>query len=113
MTADLIPGLEPHKRTPVFTEDTVPAGLLGDHSTKDGVWGLIHVEEGKLRYFVTDPRRPPSEQVLTPATAPGVVEPTILHRVEPVGTVRFYVQFLRDPQHAASQNSNPDPMLTK
>lgn len=95
MTASLPPGLQPYKRTAIFTETTVPAGLLGDHATKDGVWGLIRVEHGELRYAITDPRRDPSTQILTPSGAPGLVEPTILHRVEPLGAVRFYVEFLR------------------
>ena len=95
MTTNLSDGLEPYKRTATFTEDTVPAGLLAEHSTKVGVWGLIHIEEGKLRYVVTDPRRASTEAMLTPECEPGIVEPTILHRVEPVGAVRFHVQFLR------------------
>lgn len=94
MSAQVPPGLAPYKRTSAFTETTVPGALLKDHSTKEGVWGLIHVEHGQLRYCVTDPRRPASERVLTPGE-PGVVEPTILHRVEPLGPVRFHVEFLR------------------
>ena len=94
MTA-LPPGLRRYKRTPTFTKDTVPAGLLRDHSTNDGTWGLIRVEEGRLLYVVTDPRRPNTERVLTPADRPGVVEPTVLHRVEPQGPVRFHVEFFR------------------
>ena len=94
MSAQLPEGLVPYHRTGTFTEATVPAALLNDHSTKDGTWGLIHVEEGRLRYCVTDPRRTASERVLTPGE-PGVVEPTILHRVEPIGPVRFHVEFLR------------------
>lgn len=86
---------KPYKRTAVFTEATVPQGLLRAHSTKDGAWGLIHVLEGALVYRITDPRRPPSETVLTPAAEPGVVEPTILHEVAPQGAVRFYVEFHR------------------
>ncbi len=105
MKTDLPPDLEPYKRTAAFTERTVPAGLLADHSTKDGVWGLIHVEEGKLRYLVTDPRRASTDELLTPNTAPGLVEPTILHRVEPLGTVRFHVEFLRDPTNDGRQTS--------
>ena len=100
MTAHLPEGLEPYKRTAAFTETTVPAALLGDHSTKNGVWGLIHVEEGTLRYLVTDPRRASTERILTPASEPGIVEPTILHRVEPVGPVRFHVEFLHAPSQA-------------
>ena len=95
MTTILPDGLEPYKRTATFSEDTVPAGLLAEHSTKDGVWGLIQIEEGKLCYVVTDPRRASTEALLTPECEPGIVEPTILHRVEPVGAVRFHVQFLR------------------
>ncbi len=88
--------LESYSRTGTFTEVTVPAGLRRDHSTKEGSWGLIRVEEGVLRYRVTDPRRIQTELELTPETAPGVVEPTILHHVEPVGRVRFHVEFLRE-----------------
>lgn len=85
----------PYKRTATFSEASVPAGLLHDHSTKAGTWGLIRVEEGQLRYEVTDPRREPTSRVLTPDSEPGVVEPTILHRVQPIGAVRFHVEFLR------------------
>ena len=38
-------GLTPYKRTPTFTEETIPTGLLNDDQTKDGNWGLIRVEE--------------------------------------------------------------------
>ena len=89
----LPPGLRSYKRTPTFTEATVPAGLVRDHSTKEGTWGLIRVEDGKLLYVVTDPRRPSAERLLTPGVESGVVEPTILHRVEPQGPVRFHVEF--------------------
>lgn len=87
-------GLTAHKRTPEFTEATIPAGLLKAHATKEGVWGLIQVVEGELIYRVVDTRRSPAEFVLSPST-PGVVEPEILHEVEPRGPVRFYVEFLR------------------
>ena len=91
----LPPNVSPYKRTPDFTETTVPAGLLRAHDTKPGVWGLIHVLEGRLAYRVTDPRRPASETILSPEAEPGVVEPTVLHEIEPLGPVRFYVEFHR------------------
>lgn len=90
-----VPDLTPYKRTAEFTEATIPAGLLRAHSTKEGVWGRIHILEGRLAYRVADPRRPASEQVLAPGMDPGLIEPTILHEVEPLGPVRFYVEFLR------------------
>lgn len=95
MTDHLPAGAESYKRTPTFSEATIPAALLKDHSTKEGTWGLIHIEEGKLRYVVTDPRRTPGDRILTPGTEPGLVEPTILHHVEPLGPVSFHVEFFR------------------
>jgi tellurite resistance-related uncharacterized protein len=83
----------PDRRTDEFTEETVPRGLLRDHTTKAGTWALIHVVEGRLVYRITDPRRLASETLLTPDGPPGVVEPTILHQVQPLGPVRFYVEF--------------------
>jgi hemoglobin len=87
--------VRPYRRTPDFTEQTVPAALLKAHTTKDGVWGLIHVLEGRLAYRIEDPRRPSDASVLVPGAAPGVVEPTILHAIEPLGPVRFFVEFHR------------------
>ena len=81
-----------YKRTPDFTTDTVPAGLLHSHNTKEGVWGKIVVLEGQLRYRILEPNL--EELVLDPMT-PGVVEPTIRHEVAPLGEVRFYVEFYR------------------
>ncbi len=95
MTTTLPAGVRSYKRTATFTEATTPAALMNDHATKEGVWGLIHVEEGRLRYLVTDERRLFCEIIITPESEPGIVEPTITHRVEAVGRVRFFVEFLR------------------
>ena len=40
-------GLLAYKRTPEFTEASVPAGLLRRHSTKPGVRACLHVEAGR------------------------------------------------------------------
>lgn len=87
--------LESYRKTEIFTEETVPAGLLRAHNTKPGTWALIHVVEGRLLYRVTDERAEPSERVLTPGEPPGVVEPTVPHEVRPLGPVRFQVEFFR------------------
>ncbi|HJS85525.1 MAG TPA: DUF1971 domain-containing protein [Acetobacteraceae bacterium] len=85
-------GCEAYRRTPVFTEATVPDGLLRAHRTAPGTWALIHVLEGQLLYRVLDP---PSERVLEPSAAPGVIEPGVPHEVAPLGPVRFQVEFHR------------------
>lgn len=96
MTTKLPLEAKPYKRTPSFTEATIPAGLLGDHSTKARTWGLIRVEEGLLRYIVRDPRRPHRVSILSAGGDAGIVEPTIIHCVVPVGAVRFHVEFFRE-----------------
>ena len=45
----------PYKCTPIFDETTLPAGLRREHRTKSGVWGVIRVLDGRLRYQVLDP----------------------------------------------------------
>jgi tellurite resistance-related uncharacterized protein len=82
-----------YKRTPAFTEATVPQGLLRDHSTKAGVWAQIRVLDGTLRYHVPSLSR---QFDLTP-DAPGIVIAEVVHHVEPLGPVRFYVEFFRAP----------------
>ena len=84
--------VSPYKKTPEFTEATVPKGLLRDHQTKEGVWGEIVVLEGCLDYTIIEPSL---EVVRLSEGRPGVVEPTIPHHVTPSGPVRFYVEFSR------------------
>lgn len=82
----------PYKRTPEFTEQTVPRGLLHEHQTKESVWGKIVVLEGQLQYTINEPER--EVHILGPEQF-GVVEPTVRHEVKPLGKVRFYVEFNR------------------
>lgn len=84
-------GLVAYRRTPVFDQDTIPAGLFREHRTAPGIWGLITVLEGRLRFRALDP---PAETVLTPK-APMAVAPQQPHEVAPDGKVRFFVAFYR------------------
>jgi tellurite resistance-related uncharacterized protein len=81
-----------YKRTPEFTEETVPAGLLKAHQTREGVWGKIVVLDGELQYTINEPEH---EVIVLDSNRFGVVEPTMLHEVKPLGKVRFYVEFHR------------------
>jgi tellurite methyltransferase len=86
-----------YKKTPLFTEDTIPAGLKKDHSTKTGVWAKIIVSDGSLRYRV--------DALLIDVELSrdriGVVVPEVLHSVEPLGRVRFLVEFYKMPDPEA------------
>lgn len=95
MIDGLPPGLTAYKRSPVFDQDSLPAGLRRQHSTKAGVWALIHVLEGRLRYRI---HQPASEIVLTPQIV-GLVRPEQLHEVEPLGPMRMFVEFYATPDH--------------
>lgn len=83
----------PYKSTPVFDENTLPAGLRKEHRTKPGVWGVIRVLEGRVRYCMLDPA---SETILDPAQ-PGLVLPDQPHFVEPLGVMRMRVDFYDGP----------------
>lgn len=92
---ELPAGLDHYRSTPLFTEESVPAALLGDHSTKPGVWGRIRLLSGRLRYVVTDPSRQGVTRDLRPDSDPAIIEPEILHHVELLGPVQFQVEFWR------------------
>lgn len=87
----LPPNVNAYGKTPVFTQETAPAGLLKGHATKDGVWGLIHVLCGELRLTIEGTE---AVHVLRPG-APGTIEPAQPHHVTPLGDVEFYVEFHR------------------
>lgn len=88
--------LLPYKSTPVFDENTLPAGLRREHRTKAGTWGVIRVLDGRVRYRVLDPV---SETILDP-DRPGLVLPEQPHFVEPLGAMRMQVEFYdRHPEH--------------
>ncbi|WP_414041925.1 DUF1971 domain-containing protein [Acidithiobacillus sp. M4-SHS-6] len=84
--------LNEYQRTPEFTADDAPAGLLHGHRTKAGVWGRIVLLEGNLRYCLEDGSA--RAWILSPEQ-PGWIPPDLPHRLEFMGPVRFYVSFWR------------------
>lgn len=81
--------VKPYKSTPVFTQDSVPSKLLGDHQTAPGRWGVIHVKKGSLQYIID----PNESHIITPDHPGGIIKPEQPHRVKPLGEVEFYVEF--------------------
>ena len=80
------------RTTPVFTDETVPSGLLKAHRTKAGTWGRIVVLEGRLLYRIHT--APAEEHILDPDT-PGIIEPEVQHEIAALGKARFRVEFFR------------------
>lgn len=98
----------PYRRTPIFDEITLPAGLRQEHRTKLGVWGVIRVLEGRLRYRVLDP----VSEIILDAEHPGIVVPAQPHLVEPIGPVRVRVDFYDQEPHLAQPRGDAvDPGL--
>ena len=83
----------PYRSTPVFDENTLPAALRGEHRTKAGVWGVIEVLEGKVKF--TRPDR--ADTVILERGKPGLVLPEQPHFVEPIGPMRRQVHFYDQP----------------
>ena len=82
-----------------FTIDTIPAGLLKEHSTKEGTWGVIRVHRGKLEYTILEPEQ--SVHVLDAESVDnniGIIEPTMLHQTKGLtDDLKFVVEFCRVP----------------
>lgn len=79
----------------VFTATTIPSGLLKQHNTKKGTWGIIRVSKGKLEYAIHEPK---SSVHILDANHFGVIEPMMLHQVKPLSEdVEFVVEFWRVP----------------
>jgi tellurite resistance-related uncharacterized protein len=91
-------GHAPYQRTREFDQHSIPDALRTDHSTKAGIWGVIHVLDGRLRYIVEPPLA--SEQLLD-RELPGIIVPEVLHRVVPDGEVRFFVELHRSTRRPA------------
>lgn len=84
--------VEYYKKTPEFTHETVPEGFLHSHRTKQGTWGKIIILSGQLNYRILEPE---FEEFVLSSEESGVIEPTVLHEVAPIGEVKFYVEFYR------------------
>ena len=98
-----MPAPTSYKSTPVFDETTLPAALRREHRTKAGVWGVIRVLEGEVRFVVAGG----AAKILTP-DRPGLVLPDQPHHVEPLGKMRMQVDFYdRAPDVSAAMGRAP------
>lgn len=82
--------VEKYKETRVFTQSTVPRGLLADHQTAKGVWGRLVVLDGSLDYTRTG-----MEPVLVTKDQPATIFPEELHHITCDRPVSFKVEFYR------------------
>jgi tellurite resistance-related uncharacterized protein len=69
----------------------MPAGLRRTHRIATGTWGRIVVHDGRLRFVAATS---PAIDVELETGAAQAIPPGVDHEVEPLGTVRFTVEFL-------------------
>ncbi len=87
-------GLVHYKTSPEFTAATVPDALLAAHRTKPGVWGLLRVVQGRLRYCID---ADPAHALVVEQGGTAVIAPGELHHVELVDAETvFRIEFHRD-----------------
>ena len=82
----------PYKRTPIFTEKTIPEALTQKHCTQSGCWALLRVQEGTLCIACHDGAH--TRHTLTAGTT-HVVPPQVPHQVLLEGPVAFSLTFYR------------------
>lgn len=82
-----------------FEADTVPAGLLRRHDLKPGVWGLLRIVAGAVR-FRWDDEAAGSRLLVAGDTM--LVPPTVPHHLEIEGPVTLTIAF-----HAPGEAQTP------
>ncbi|MFV0524823.1 MAG: DUF1971 domain-containing protein [Acidimicrobiales bacterium] len=79
------------RTTAVFTAATVPAGLRRAHRVADGVWGVLRVRRGPVRFVI---EADGSARDLS-ASQFAIIEPGVAHHVEPGPDAEFVIDFYR------------------
>jgi tellurite methyltransferase len=83
-------GLRFVRSTPIWDEHTMPNALRRGHRLGSGTWARLVVVKGRLRYNASSPAW---EAVLDENRTLGI-PPDREHSVEPLGSVRFLIEFL-------------------
>lgn len=79
------------RKTPTFTSNTVPAGLLGTHHTTG--WAELVVISGSVAFV----EHSPEWHATAASDSPVVIRPNQRHHIDPSTDAEFYVQFYDMP----------------
>ena len=86
-------GVKAYSKIGPFNQDTIPKGLLKTHNTKSGVWALLEVQAGQVRYVITE-AEDQGEHILNNDKS-GVIAPLHIHHLEIIEDVQFTVTFCK------------------
>lgn len=90
--AELPDGLVVARTTATWDEVSMPAALRRSHRVAAGTWGHLWVVDGRVRFLA---RTNPVLAVVVGAGSSQPIPPEVEHEVDPLGHVRFFVEFLR------------------
>jgi tellurite resistance-related uncharacterized protein len=105
--AELPEGLEFVRSSPEWDEHTMPAGLRKAHRLAAGTWGRISVHDGELHFVA---QTEPALDVVLKAGSSHAIPPQVHHEVEPLGPVRFSIDFLSVEHAPAESPAGPAPV---
>lgn len=86
------PQLHPYRVIGPFDQDSLPAGLLAEHSLMPGTWARLELTSGAIR-FVWDDGDAEAEDLATPDSI--LIPPQKPHHLEPCGPFELRITFLR------------------
>lgn len=100
--AELPAGVQLIGSTPQWDEHSIPKGLRRTHRLSSGRWGQLVVLEGQLQFTAhTDP----VIDVIVGAGSVQAIPPDVEHEVQPLGSVRFLINFFVDQDNTANSKS--------
>jgi tellurite resistance-related uncharacterized protein len=88
--AEMPDSLRSVRATPIWDQDTMPAGLRRAHRITAGAWGRIVVHDGRLRFAA---RTSLAIDVALGNGESQAIPPGVEHEVEPLGAVHFIIEF--------------------
>lgn len=97
---ELPDGLDKLRSTPTWDAETMPAGLRSEHRLAAGIWALLVVEEGEVRFRSRALAGGPltgGTDVTVVAGGAQAVPPEAPHTVELGPGTRFHLDILRVP----------------
>jgi tellurite methyltransferase len=94
--AELPEGLRYVRASQVWDEHTMPSGLRRAHRIATGSWGRLVVSEGRLRFSAATI---PAFEASVDTTRTQAIPPDVEHHIEPLGAVRFLIEFYAIDRH--------------
>ncbi len=92
--AELPDDLEKVRTTATWDPDTMPQGLRAEHRLAPGVWGVLAVEQGEVRFHCPTLAATP---VTVAAGCSQPLPPAVPHRAEPARGARFHLEIFKVP----------------